>query len=365
MKKPTTLRSGYTTGAGATAAMKGALYALIYQHYVPQVTIRLPLGQEVTFALHTCSYTTHEGYGSVIKDAGDDPDVTHQAEICARVMWSESPGVHLTRGVGVGLVTKQGLPVPVGEPAINTVPRQMLTETVHNVLVAVPHPPPGVTVEISVPHGEELAKKTLNPRLGIIGGISILGTTGIVVPYSTAAWEASVVQNIDVAVAQQCEHLVFTVGGRGERFAQRLFTLSEIAFVQIADFFGLALRHAATAGVRRVTLASMVGKLAKFAAGNESVHSRENTQDFAFLGDLARRAGAEESLVQQVHGANTAQEVSERMAEAGLTTFHDLVCQTAWTYAMSLTHQAYPLDVLLLGRAGEMLGSYPHIFSRS
>ena len=169
---------------------------------------------------------------NVIKDAGDDPDVTHQAEICARVIWSESPGVHLTRGVGVGLVTKKGLPVPVGEPAINPVPRQMLTETVRSILVAVPHPPPGVTVEISVPHGEELAKKTLNPRLGIIGGISILGTTGIVVPYSTAAWEASVVQNIDVAVAQQCEHLVFTVGGRGEHFAQRLFTLSEIAFVQ-------------------------------------------------------------------------------------------------------------------------------------
>ena len=359
MKKPTTLRSGYTTGACATAAMKGALYALIYQQYIPQVTIRLPIGQEVTFALHTCSYTTHEGYSSVIKDAGDDPDVTHQAEICARVMWSESPGVHLTRGVGVGLVTKKGLPVPVGEPAINPVPRQMLTETVHNVLIEVPRLPPGVTIEISVPHGEELAKKTLNPRLGIIGGISILGTTGIVVPYSMAAWEASVVQNIDVAVAQQCEHLVFTVGGRGERFAQRLFALSEIAFVQIADFFGLALRHAATAGVRRVTLASMIGKLAKFAAGNESAHSRESTQDFAFLGDLARRAGAEERLVQQVHGANTAQEVSELMVEAGLTTFHDLVCQTAWTYAVSLTQQAYPLEVLLLGRAGEVLGSYP------
>jgi cobalt-precorrin-5B (C1)-methyltransferase len=157
MKKPSTLRSGYTTGACATAAMKGALYALIYQQYVPQVTIRLPVGHEVTFALHTCDYTTHEGYGSVIKDAGDDPDVTHQAEICARVMWSESPGVHLTRGVGVGLVTKKGLPVPVGAPAINPVPRQMLTDTVHNVLVEVPHLPPGVTVEISVPHGEELA----------------------------------------------------------------------------------------------------------------------------------------------------------------------------------------------------------------
>jgi cobalt-precorrin-5B (C1)-methyltransferase len=237
----------------------------------------------------------------------------------------------------------------------------MLTDTVHEVLAAVPGVPQGVTVEISVPHGEDLAKKTLNPRLGIVGGISILGTTGIVVPYSTAAWEASVVQNIDVAVAQQCEHLVFIVGGRGERFAQRLFALPEMAFVQIADFFGLALRHAVTAGAGRVTLASLVGKLAKFAAGHESVHSRESPQDFAFLGELARSAGAEEALVQHVLRANTAQEVLELMVEAGLTAFHELVCQRAWSYAMSLTHGAYPLEVLLLGRAGEVLGRYPEM----
>ena len=253
----------------------------------------------------------------MIKDAGDDPDVTHKAEICARVTWSEHPGVHLTRGVGVGLVTKKGLPVPVGEPAINPVPRQMLLETVQEILASAPGMPRGVTVEISVPNGAELAKKTLNPRLGIVDGISILGTTGIVVPYSTAAWEASVVQNIDVAVAQQCEHLVFIVGGRGERFAQRLFALPEIAFVQIGDFFGLALRHAVTAGAGRVTLASMVGKLAKFAAGNESVHSRESSQDFALLGELARSAGAAQGLVQHVRRANTAQEVSELMTGGG------------------------------------------------
>src|SRR4029450_3668477 len=125
-------------------------------------TIRLPIGQEVTFVLHSCSYTTHEGRSSVIKDAGDDRDVTHQAEICARVTWTEQPGVHLARGVGVGLVTKKGLPVPVGEPAINPVPRQMLTDMVQEVLADVPDAPQGVTVEISVPNGEELAKKTLN-----------------------------------------------------------------------------------------------------------------------------------------------------------------------------------------------------------
>jgi len=359
MARPTTLRSGYTTGACATAATKGALLALLYQRRFHKVNIRLPIGRSVTFTLHTCSYTRHEGWSSVIKDAGDDPDVTHKAEICARVTWSEQPGVHFVRGVGVGLVTQKGLPVPPGEPAINPVPRQMLTTTVQETLARAQRTQGGVCVEISVPNGAELAKKTLNPRLGIVGGISILGTTGIVVPYSTAAWEASVIQNIDVAVAQGCDHVIFTVGGRGEKFAQRLFALPAIAFVQIGDFFGKALRHAASAGTHRVTMATMIGKLAKFAAGNESVHSQQSAQDFQFLGNLAQQAGAAEPLVRQVLRANTAQEVSDLMSEEGTVAFHDLLCHAAWRYATSLTQDAYALDVLLLGRAGEILGRYP------
>src|SRR5215510_13176651 len=197
MERSPSLRSGYTTGACATAATRGALLALIYQRHFSEATIPLPIGQHVTFVLHTCSYTPDEGRSSVIKDAGDAPDVTHLAEICSRVTWHLAPGVHFVRGVGVGLVTQKGLPVPPGEPAINPVPRQMLTTTVQEVLASTRQTPRGVCIEISVPNGAEMAKKTLNPRLGIVGGISILGTTGIVVPYSTAAWEASVIQNID------------------------------------------------------------------------------------------------------------------------------------------------------------------------
>ena len=234
----------------------------------------------------------------------------------------------------------------------------MLIETVQEILTQAGLMPRGVIVEISVPHGAELAQKTLNPRLGILDGISILGTTGIVVPYSTAAWEASVLQNIDVAVAQGCKQLVFIVGGRGERFAQRLFALPDIAFVQIGDFFGQAFRHAAEAGAQHVTLASMIGKLAKFAAGHELVHSRESSQDFHFLGELARQAGAAESLIRRTCGANTAQEVSELMSEADVTTFHDLVCRAAWEYAASLMHGVYTLEVMLLSRTGKVLGSY-------
>ena len=198
------LRSGYTTGACAAAAAKGALLALLTNQPPREVNIRLPRGEHVTFSLHTCE----AGRASVIKDAGDDPDVTDKAEICACVSWSDKPGVTFVRGVGVGLVTKNGLPVPPGEPAINPAPRKLIEQTLLEVLEEFEPPKPGLIVEISVPRGEELAKKTFNPRLGIVGGISILGTTGIVVPYSTSAWLASVVQGIDVAAAQGINHLI-------------------------------------------------------------------------------------------------------------------------------------------------------------
>jgi cobalt-precorrin-5B (C1)-methyltransferase len=228
----------------------------------------------------------------------------------------------------------------------------MLTATVHAILVHTQNTHRGVVVEISVPHGEELAKKTLNPRLGILGGISILGTTGIVVPYSTAAWEASVVQNIDVATAQGCAQLVFVVGGRGERLAQRLFALPEMAFVQIGDFFGLSLRHAATAGARHVTLAAMIGKLAKFAAGNESVHSRDGS-DFRFLPSW--RQPVPQRLLERI--VALAPGVSDLAPPANLVSFHTLLCQAAgglprrcsapmpWTYSW--------------WKGGEVLGQYP------
>lgn len=357
--KPGTLRSGYTTGACATAATQGALLALLHQRRFATSRIRLPIGQLVTFELHTCTYTSHEGYSSVIKDAGDDPDVTHRAEICSRVTWDPTPGVHFVCGEGVGLVTKAGLPVPPGEPAINPVPRQMMTEAVQAILDRTDNAHRGVRVEISVPGGKKLAEKTFNPRLGIVGGISILGTTGIVVPYSTAAWEASVVQNIDVAVAQGCEHLVFVVGGRGERVARRFVSLPDIGYVQIGNFFGLALQQASRAGARKVTLASMIGKLAKFAAGHASVHSQKSEQDFVFLARLASDTGAENAVVQRILNANTAQEVTEIALEAGLASFHHDLCREARRFALTFFEHDLALDVWLLSPDGNIIGRCP------
>ena len=360
MERPSAdLRSGYTTGACATAAAKGALLALIYQQPFDEVAIRLPQGQLVKFALHTCSFTPEEGRSSVIKDAGDDPDATDKAEICACVAWSKVPGVAFRRGSGVGLVTKLGLPVLPGEPAINPVTRRMIAETMQEVLDEIGGLPAGVIVEISVPGGEEMARKTFNPRLGIVGGISILGTTGIVTPYSTAAWLASVVQSIDVAAAQGCRHLVLTVGARGERTARQLLALPEDAFIQIGPFFGDALRHCVQAGIAKVSLVAMIGKLAKFAAGNESVHSTTSAQDFEFLARIAQKSGAEEELLARIRAANTAQEVAEMIAAAGHHTFFSRLCQQAWSFARGSAGEALAVEVLLTGVASEILGRYP------
>ena len=354
------LRSGFTTGACAAAASKGALLALVRQSAVAEVAVRFPAGQSVTFLLQCCTFTPTEGQASVIKDAGDDPDVTHRAEICSRVTWENGPpGVVFRRGVGVGLVTKKGLPLPPGEPAINPTPRKLIADSILEVLAEHGLAERCVAVEISVPNGEELAKKTFNPRLGIVGGISILGTTGIVVPYSTAAWLASVTQEMDVAAAQGIKEIVMAVGARGERLARERIPLPEEAFIQIGPFFGDALRHCAKISIEKVTLVAMIGKLAKFAAGNESVHSTNSSQDFAFLADVARSAGANGDFTEQILRANTAQEVSGLVSDAGLPGFFHSICRRAWEFASTFLRGAPKLEVYLTSQDGEILAQYP------
>jgi cobalt-precorrin-5B (C1)-methyltransferase len=349
------LRFGFTTGACAAAAAKAALLSLIKQQTVAEITIRLPQGQAVTFPLHSSTFSATEGRASVIKDAGDDPDVTDKAEICARVAWSPRPGITFERGAGVGLVTKKGLPVPPGEPAINPAPRQLIAGTLTEILETLETAEHGLIVEISVPRGEELARKTFNPRLGIVGGISILGTTGIVVPYSTAAWRASVIQGIDVAAAQGHKHLLLVVGERGERLARQLVPLPEYAFIQVGPFFGDALRHCLRSGIEKATLAAMIGKLAKFAAGNESVHSTSSKQDFEFLARLAGTCGASEDIRSRILSANTAQEVAELILASGPGDFFNSLCRHALEFGTSLIHGGLALEIILTANDGAVL----------
>ncbi len=328
-------RVGYTTGSNAAAAAKAATLALLTGHWPETVTITLPIGetatmtpveQELTTADHRPPTAPQpspfqgegregvvgEAFCCMVKDAGDDPDVTHGTLICARVRWSEKPGLSLEGGEGVGRVTLPGLGLEVGGPAINPVPRRQIRDNVTDaVREARPDEPDfldrhGLEVIISVPEGAELAKKTLNARLGIVGGISILGTTGRVFPYSTAAWRASVIQAVEVAAKNILEKVVLATGNRSESFAMRIFPeLSEVAFVELSVFTGDALKTCAAHGVKTVAFVGMMGKMVKTAQGHMTTHVAGNQVDFQFLAQVCRDSGAPPELTEAVAAANT------------------------------------------------------------
>jgi cobalt-precorrin-5B (C1)-methyltransferase len=321
------LRRGHTTGACATACAKGALLALIQQTVVQTAEIWIPGGQGVSFHLHEVVFTHESASATAIKDGGDDPDATHGAKIVATVSWRNEPGIEIDGGIGVGRVTKPGLPIPVGEAAINPVPRKMIRETVEQVLVdqEVRH---GVRVVISVPDGEEIAKKTLNGRLGIIGGISILGTRGIVVPFSTSSYKASIVLALQVAREQGIRTAVLTTGGRSEKYAMRMFPdLPVESFVEMGDMVGFAGKHAKRLGMEEIRFVGMMGKYTKVAQGIMMVHSKSAPVDFSFLARMAEEVGAPKALQVQILEANTASQVGDLMAAAGYAAFFDVMAR--------------------------------------
>ena len=271
-RNPQGTREGYTTGASAAAATQAACRLLDRDERPERVDVPSPLGFDIRIAINRLAYDGEAATAGVIKDGGDDPDVTHGAEVMATVRRVAEPGVHIRGGAGVGTVTQPGLELPPGSPAINPVPRRMIAEAVA-IAMGTERPEPGIEVTIAVPRGEELARKTLNARIGIVGGLSILGTTGVVRPMSTASWRASVVQSIDVAAASSLSHIVLTTGGRSERYAAAVFPeLPEMAFVQMGIFTGDSLRRAVERGVPRVTICGMIGKVAKLATGQMQTH---------------------------------------------------------------------------------------------
>ncbi|WP_342532885.1 cobalt-precorrin-5B (C(1))-methyltransferase [Lysinibacillus sp. FSL K6-0057] len=360
-KDPKDMRHGYTTGACATAVSKAALLALITKEEQETSTIHLPIGRDATFTIEKCIFEENAVSCETIKDAGDDPDATHQALIVGTVSWADTPGIHLDGGIGVGRVTKPGLPVPVGEAAINPVPRKMIYSTVQGVLDEF-HITRGVNVVISVPKGEEIAKKTLNGRLGILGGISILGTRGTVVPFSSSAYMASIVQAISVAKEAGCEHLVVTTGGRSEKFAMKQYPhLAEEAFIEMGDFVGFTLKHCKRLGIKQVSLVGMMGKFSKVAQGVMMVHSKSAPIDFNFLAQLAEDIGADGETIAQVLDANTASQVGEIMMEKGYDAFFHHLCE-ACCYSsirhirggLTLSTSIYSMQGQLLGRADDI-----------
>jgi cobalt-precorrin-5B (C1)-methyltransferase len=322
------LRTGWTTGTCAAAAAKAAARALLTGEVQDRIDVKLPKkGEErrVEFEVERCEVGGSWAEAVVVKDAGDDPDVTHGAHLTARVSWRGGRGIELDRGEGVGVVTKPGLGLPVGAPAINEVPRRMISYSVEEVLDLSER---GVCVVISVPGGEKMAEKTTNARLGIVGGISILGTTGIVRPFSTAAWAASVVQAINVMGAQGHDTFVLSTGGLTEKAAMRLLPdLEEVCFIEVGDFTGQAIKQALKNGLERGFFIGMAGKLTKLAAGIMMTHWTRSKVDNELLAEITREAGGSPDLVEGVIGANTARHGYELWRASGLEKAPHLLCE--------------------------------------
>lgn len=342
METPKTeLRRGWTTGACATAAVKAALEALWGGVAPAEVTITLPRGETPTFAVSAAQRGDDWAEASIVKDAGDDPDVTHGALIRARVR-EAGQGVSFRAGEGVGTVTRAGLPIPPGEPAINPVPRQMMADVVQE--MAARFAKPGdVEITVSVPGGSALAEKTWNPRLGIKGGISILGTTGIVRPYSCSAWIASIHRGVDVARAAGLTHVAGCTGATSEKAVQALYGLPDHAMLDMGDFAGGMLKYLARHPIPRVTIGGGLGKLAKLGQGAIDLHSARSQVDFAALADQV----GEPSVVHM----NTVLEAYERVGEK----LADHIARAAVSAVTGRFGGVIEFDVVAVNRVGAVV----------
>lgn len=356
------LRRGWTTGACATAATKAALTALITGEFPDPVAILLPKGDAPHFSLCYEALNDEGAFAGIVKDAGDDPDVTHGATIIAHVVpLSPGSGVVFKAGEGVGTVTKRGLPIDVGEPAINPAPRQMMRDVVGEIC-AEHLLPPDIQITISVPGGEELAKQTWNPRLGIVGGISILGTTGVVHPFSCSAWIHSIHRGIDVARAAKFERVIAATGSTSEAAAQAMYALPETALIDMGDFAGGMLKYLRDHPVPTVTIAGGFAKLVKLAQGALDLHSGRSQVDFQWLADQVDQLldvvdgkSLKKILRTQILDANTAAEVLQLTQEMGIDLPSHVAAKAHEKALDVLNGAAVNIEILVVSKQGEAL----------
>ncbi|WGJ16236.1 cobalt-precorrin-5B (C(1))-methyltransferase [Methylocapsa sp. D3K7] len=355
------LRKGWTTGTCATAAARAAYEALLSGKFPADVTITLPGGTQPSFALALEDLGAGFARAGVIKDAGDDPDVTHGALVIARV--SDGPpgsGVTFRAGEGIGTVTRAGLPLPPGEPAINPVPRRMIKAAIEE--IARLYDATGdVMVEISIPGGEDIAKRTLNARLGIVGGLSILGTSGIVVPYSCAAWIDTIHRGIDVAGAAGLDHVAGSTGSASEAAIKTLHGLPDIALIEMGDFAGGMLKYLRTHPIPKVTIAGGFAKMTKLGQGLLDLHSKRGEVDLSWLASCCADTGADEDFAARVKTAQSAGEVLE-LARAEDFDIAAPVAKAAWrTAAKPLHGSGIMLEIAVFDRAGNLLARTPFL----
>jgi cobalt-precorrin-5B (C1)-methyltransferase len=349
------LRRGWTTGACAAAATKAAYIALLTGRFPDPVSIRLPRGERPMFDLAERSLRPPRATAAVIKDAGDDPDVTDGALIRASVCRGEAgSGVLFIAGEGVGVVTRPGLPLSVGEPAINPGPRKLIGHLVAE--IARDRGDAGdLEVTLAIPGGDVLAARTTNGRLGIVGGLSILGTTGVVIPYSCAAWIHSIHRGIDVARACRLMHVAAATGSTSERAVQAHYGLPDVALIDMGDFVGGTLKYLRGHPIARITLAGGFAKIAKLASGRLDLHSSRSAVDLSALAGLLAARGATCELVGHARGAASANEVLQLAQEVGLPLADD-IAEKARGVALAVLDGAAALEVMAFDRDGRLIG---------
>jgi cobalt-precorrin-5B (C1)-methyltransferase len=362
INKKSSLRTGFTTGTCAAATTKAALSMLINGKELSNVSVSLPKGKNMMINISWSKYNDDKSVtAAVIKDGGDDPDVTNGAEICAKVSLLDTPGKFIIDGgKGVGRVTKPGLGLEIGRAAINPTPLKMINQAIDEALGEL-REKHGVSVVISVPEGEEIAKKTDNPRLGIIGGISILGTTGIVIPYSTASFAASIRQSIDVSRAMGSDSVILTTGGRSEDFARSIYgnSVADHGYIQIGDFIGFAIKQCALKKIKKAYVVGFIGKITKMAMGIKQTHVKGSHVDMNFLAEMARRCGANSELVNKIMVANTARHAGELVDGFGLALFYDKLCQEVHRHLSKYAESQLEIKIILLNFEGKIIGDYP------
>lgn len=348
------LRRGWTTGSCATAAAKAA-WLILNGHSAPaHVNITLPSGQQVGFAIARTGGTPEAPFAEVIKDAGDDPDITHGALIRATVKTLPAGcGIVFQAGSGVGTVTRPGLPISVGEPAINPTPRAMIREALTEANAGIC---PDVEVRISVEDGETLAKRTLNSRLGILGGLSILGTTGIVVPFSCSAWIESIHRGVDVARAEGLTHLAGSTGNVSEKGVQKFYNLPDSALIEMGDFAGGLLKYLRKHPVPRLTISGGIAKMTKLGQGFMDLHSKRGPANMHQLAELVLTHNGRPDIADIIARSPTVAEAFLHASQQGFPLGH-LIARSALQTVKDVLHPApIQTDVLVFDRAGNLVG---------
>ena len=349
------LRTGFTTGSCATASSKAGVLSIINQKKTEQIDIILPKRTKLDIKINSCEFTKNSAKCSVIKDGGDDPDVTHGAEIFVGVELTNKIGeIEIDGGEGVGRVTKPGLGLEIGSAAINPTPKKMILENVTEISKEILEKN-GIMIKVSVPNGKELGPKTDNPRIGIMGGISILGTSGIVIPYSTASFAAAIRQQIAVVSSMNDDNVVLTTGGRSEDFARAIIELPDHSFIQMGDFSGYTIKQCAKQGLKKAYVAGFIGKLAKMAAGVKQTHVKGGKVDMKFLSELAKRCDAKSDTISKILGANTARNVQEIIIEDKVDGFFDEVTKEACNQMRQHSEEKIPVEVILFDFDGKVL----------